>query len=131
MEGNRFKADAPEGSVERTNSRTVARRGESRAVSGLRDRRWPTVERRQAFVVGGNRRPPHAERTPQTLHAKDRFTRQQTTRNVPRTHPQHRDIAAYRCRALTDSHTPGLPASQHGTGYGEEPRYLRVTQLWD
>src|SRR5829696_3434830 len=73
MEGNRFKADAPEGSVERTNSRTVARRGESRAVSGLRDRRWPTVERRQAFVVGGNRRPPHAERTPQTLHAKDRL----------------------------------------------------------
>ena len=93
--------------------------------------RWPTVERRQALDSEGvNRRPPNAERTPRHSALTIDYP-QQTTPNAPRTHSQHTDIADYRYRALTDSHTPGLPASQHGTGYGEEPCYLRVTQLWD
>jgi hypothetical protein len=78
--------------------------------------RWPTVERRQALVVRGNRRPPHAERTPQTLRANDRSTRQQTTRNAPRTYPQHTDIAAYRCQALTDNPYAGAAGQRARNG---------------
>ena len=50
----------------------------------------------------GNRRPPSAERTPQTL----RLTTGYPAANHPkRTQdiPPHTDIAAYRCRALADS----------------------------
>jgi hypothetical protein len=100
-----------------TNSRTVIRLGESRTVSVFATVRWPTVatvERRQALAVGGNRRPPHTERTPK--HSA--LTIGLPGSKPPETHPGHTPTHGHRGLPLS-----GADRQPYAGAAGQPARY--------